>query len=785
MPSSVVSLNQIALLFNRRPLCSAPSWASASLFFTRTCKRSNISSYYMQMAIATGSLQRQLSWAGRRVNLSPRIRFGLRLALAMVMAYWVALSMDWQRPFWAGISVTVLSLDSAGQSMLKVVLRFVGTVVGAVVALSLIALFPQDRWLFFLSLSLYEGFCCYRMLGSSYPYAWTVSGFVAAVIAIDGGPPDGLTDFNVAIERLLETGTGILAYTFSGFLIPTGSMGGAFQAKLAAIAQRLGHLLPACLAPYGGRHSADPQTAKDLRQLHADAATFETLVAPAAMESGSIWMERRRWGQVALAFRLLPRALSHVRLAGFELGNRERLLLDQPVSALQQRLGQRFAAMGNAVDGESTLSSPIPPPLSGPTPLERMDCSIEEQAHLLASWRSLLELDAISHRLVGIMRGLSAPLLGAPSSGPALGWPPQQEARLASIDPDHLWLAIRLVIQIWIAVLLWIYLPGLPNGLAIISLIPSVGLPLAQMPLFRGQTLFAPGLQALLAAGILYVFVLPKLDGFLGLASVLGIATFVIGACYYKNGPKRNIMMILIIVSCNIQNQQSYDFIGFLNLALAIILTFSILTLSQDLPMSWLPERQALRLLHRLMSSATAIVQLTTQEAHDPLPWPQRICLAFHRRVARGIPSKLAALSSSLPLQMLKLNKIQIDDLLGSVESLSLWLDEWSEPLTLLTIPPFRLPLTSFSDQPGSSDDHSPWSRPPHRLDSMVVAVGAVNAGCCSRLTAASPSPATGPGMDGLAEWLGCGLALESALRQLQAVTASFEWKRWQQPRFS
>ncbi len=713
------------------------------------------------------------------MTLSPRIRFGLRLALAMVMAIGVALSMDWQKPFWAGLSVTVLSLDSAGQSLLKIILRMAGTLAAAVVALSLIALFPQERWWFFLSLSLYEGFCCYRMLGSPYPYAWMVSGFVAAIIAIDGGPPDGLTDFNVAMERLQETGTGILAYTFSGFLIPTGSTGGAFQAKIMAMSQRLGSLLESCLAPYGGKDTGDPQTARDLRQLDAEAATLDSLVAPAALESGSMWMERRRWRRVALGFRALPRVLNHVRLAGQGLAERERLLLEPSVSLLRKGVDQRFAAMGEVMAGQSPGSPPPPPPLLGTISPGRMECSMQERAHLQASWRPLQHLDELSARLWSLINPHPSGHDG--TSSPGLR--PHLDMRLVRMDPDHLWLTSRLIIQIWIAVLLWIYLPGLPSGLTIISLMPSIGLTMAQTPMLRGQTLFAPGLQALLATGVVYVFVLPRLDGFLGLAIVLAMASFAIGTYYYKDAQMRILTMCLFIVACSIRNQQTYNFINFLNLSIAVIVAFSISAFSQDLPVSWLPERQALRLLRRLMLSTNAIVELTTHMVHTPLRWPQRMRLAFHRRAARDIPAKLVSLAAKLPLQVLKSNTVQIDELVNAVQSVSLWLEEWSEATPQLNTLSFNLPSASLPDYQESLEDGELSSTPFH-LVSALQAVEAINEGCCSQLKGLPADQAKGHDMVRLTLWLGCGFRLESAMRELQGIAGWFEWERWCQSRF-
>ena len=123
----------------------------------------------------------------------------------------------------------------------------------------------------------------------------------------------------------------------------------------------------------------------------------------------------------------------------------------------------------------------------------------------------------------------------------------------------------------------------------------------------------------------------------------------------------RTLTMCLFIVACSIQNQQTYNFINFLNLSFAVFVAFSISAFSQDLPVSWLPERQALRLLRRLMCSTNAIVELTTHMVHTPLQWPQKMRLAFHRKAARDIPAKLASLAEKLPLQVLRLNKAQVD----------------------------------------------------------------------------------------------------------------------------
>ncbi|MGB7067485.1 MAG: FUSC family protein, partial [Syntrophobacteria bacterium] len=93
------------------------------------------------------------------LTLSTRTKEAIKTALAMTIAYGIALQMDWDKPYWAGFAVAFISLATTGQSLNKAALRMLGTLVTTVVALIFIALFAQDRWLFMLFLSVYVGFC--------------------------------------------------------------------------------------------------------------------------------------------------------------------------------------------------------------------------------------------------------------------------------------------------------------------------------------------------------------------------------------------------------------------------------------------------------------------------------------------------------------------------------------------------------------------------------------------------------------------------------------------------
>ena len=137
------------------------------------------------------------------MTLSIRSKESVKTALAMTIAYGIALAMDWDNPSWAGVAVAVISLATVGQSLNKGALRMLGTLVAVVVALTIIALFPQDRWLFALLLSVWVGFCTYMMGGGKHQYFWLVGGFVAVIISVQAGS-SSIDAFDIA-ERVNRT----------------------------------------------------------------------------------------------------------------------------------------------------------------------------------------------------------------------------------------------------------------------------------------------------------------------------------------------------------------------------------------------------------------------------------------------------------------------------------------------------------------------------------------------------------------------------------------------------
>src|SRR5947208_16194749 len=84
---------------------------------------------------------------------SPPLLFGLRLWASVSLALYVAFWLQLDNPYWAGTSAAIVCQPQLGASLRKGWFRMVGTLIGAVISVVLVASFPHDRILFLAGLA--------------------------------------------------------------------------------------------------------------------------------------------------------------------------------------------------------------------------------------------------------------------------------------------------------------------------------------------------------------------------------------------------------------------------------------------------------------------------------------------------------------------------------------------------------------------------------------------------------------------------------------------------------
>jgi uncharacterized membrane protein YccC len=170
-------------------------------------------------------------------SLVPSLLFGLRLWASVSLSLYVAFWLELGNPYWAGLTAVVVCQPRLGASLRKGWFRMIGTLVGAVMSVVLVACFPQNRVLFLGSLALWGAVCAFAAtaLRNFASYAAALAGYTVAIVATDllgaTGGVNANAAFLTAVTRASETCIGIVC---AGLVLALTDLGGAPR-RLAAL----------------------------------------------------------------------------------------------------------------------------------------------------------------------------------------------------------------------------------------------------------------------------------------------------------------------------------------------------------------------------------------------------------------------------------------------------------------------------------------------------------------------------------------------------------------------
>jgi hypothetical protein len=603
--------------------------------------------------------------ADQRV-LSDRVKAAMKTALAMVLAYGVALSMDWDKPYWAGFAVAFCSLSSVGESLNKGLLRLSGTLLGSLAALTLIALFPQDRWLFLGCMSVFIGFCIFMMFGTSRSYFWQVAGLSAPLLALAGGA-NAVNDFQTVILRTEETALGVLSYSLVWLLIwPTSTREVLEDAvrRLVAVHRQLTarYLTPTIAEPDNVEVEALRREATQVR------ARLGGLLDGAEIDSYEIGESHHAWRNLIQKLSQLTVASERWRQSFPEVRqlNGQRLIPQLPGFAAE--LDRRFAEIGHMLDGHPPACGPASVPLnfeeSGVASLSQF-----HQAALLVYRTHLQAIDTLTRDLFetaadirNFTRAKVAPIRDVVPLLPS------------AIDPENLASIARWFTGLWLTLLISLYVPNLPDTVAFIALTNSILMALCIMPQAPIAVAFLPYAFGFTLGSAINILVMPHLTSFASLAVVIFAAVFSI--CYLFSRPMQIVGKMaalgLLVMQMGVTNEQTYNFLDVANFAVASVLFFSIVAVTTHFPVSFRPEHVFLRLLGRFFRACAYLVSTLEWDPTSPATKWQRLRRAFYLRDVASVPGRLAVWGSALPAATLGQSTTeQVHSLIESLQALA------------------------------------------------------------------------------------------------------------------
>ncbi len=572
--------------------------------------------------------------------LTRNVKESIKTALAMTIVFGIALSMDWERPYWGGFAVAMISLSTIGQSLNKGAKRMLGTLLAFVVSLTLIALFSQDRWWFIAGLSVWVGFCTYQFAGTK-SYFWFLAGFVCAVICFDAGT-DPIHAFDTAVLRVQETGLGILVYSLiSVFLWPNRSQDelNSSTCDLMIIQRKLYSSYLLAMTDLSGNNG-------DLRMQEIQLRNrFNQALAAARTDTYEVRELSAQWQHFQNQSTELMKSLDRWYDSLQEVSELDLYHLLPSLPALTNELEIRFAQIERMLAGDAPECR-----------VQNINLSIDKQAvnalphfqkaAFTVTRMQLQHIEDQTRRLFDTVCSIKG--FGAPPPVPEQAKKNTPWSGLL-FDHEQLIAAVNIMLCLWAAYVIWIFFE-IPGGTSFVSLIAPIGMVLVTVPQMSVMLIASRLLLAVVFGGMLHIFIMPHLSSFVGLGSMLFVTTFAI--CYLFSAPRqgitRSISLAMFLATIAVSNEQTYSFLSvadsLVNMAM-IIMLFAVMA---NLPVSVKPEQALQRLMGRFFYSCEYLMaNINTHSTKTPGildSWK----IAYHSREITTLPGKLLAWSGSI-----------------------------------------------------------------------------------------------------------------------------------------
>ena len=523
----------------------------------------------------------QASDTGATANPS-RLRYAVKTALALTLAYLVPMAMGWPQPQTAATTVMLIAATGAvSDSLQKGVLRVLGTVAGAVIGLSLVALFPQERLLYLSAVSITVAVFFYLYNAYQGDSTLFMLAAVVTLMVFNGGDAEGA--FLYGVDRAFMTAFGVVVYTAVASLLWPVRVADDTRRLAGDVASPLRACTEALLNPEGSGVDVDER----LSRLLASQTALRSYYDSVKQTSDSVAAHRAEWDAVMGCYEELESLLAPALRAPevpelrFQdhIENYERIL--ERISGLLAWIETSWQGRRSAQALEAIPVAVRPESLSGVPHLAV--ATIASRAEFLQQAQALLlELASAMDSLL-FDRGGFTP-----------GRKPSGKAAFLWLDRENLVTALRAFFTFWVATAVWIVFNP-PGGFMFVTLC-TVLIPLVSYTPVTPRLLFILFSLGFLFAVPAYVFLLPHMQHWLQLGGFLfGYALF--GFLVFP-GPL-SIFYLLGLFTLGIQNTMSYNFNAILLLVLMFYLVCSLLILSVHVPFTSRPELIYARLRRR------------------------------------------------------------------------------------------------------------------------------------------------------------------------------------------
>lgn len=208
-------------------------------------------------------------WAALNPFGDLRVRYGIKIGLAMLLALWIAQVFRLPYPNWSILAVLVLmNAHFVGAIANKAFMRAIGTVIGALIGVWVVGDYGNTPWAFVFWVFVVVFVASYKfghLASAASPYAYFLVGNTLLSVSTYG-LPDPSSVWHVGLYRTLETLVGVASATLvTGILWPRHAREEFIQGANETL--NTAHLLLNAEARAYVGDAVDPQRVVDLRRV--------------------------------------------------------------------------------------------------------------------------------------------------------------------------------------------------------------------------------------------------------------------------------------------------------------------------------------------------------------------------------------------------------------------------------------------------------------------------------------------------------------------------------------
>jgi uncharacterized membrane protein YccC len=462
---------------------------------------------------------------------------------------------------------------------------------------------------------------------------------------------------------------GILVYSLiSIFLWPRSSRSALYEAsrKLSATQRRIFHTYRGLMKGQGTAEASQPLHMQEVQQLTGLAQALNA----AKTDSYEVREVHRQWRRFHELSTLQGETFERWRASFPEIQSLDLKRLMPNLATVCSELEGRYAEIDRMLCGEAPATMPQPIRLT--IDHEALRPLTHFQRAALAETKTQLDgLETLSRSLFDCVQDIkgfasqrgTSQRIEDPTPG-------------LTLDPDRFAGALLVMAAQWTGFLIWVYVD--PPGHAVFVFLVAQWTLICVMTCSNPLSLLPGFVIAIALGGVVYVFVMPHLSGYLDLGLMLFAVTF--GAFCLLSGATRSASMANFHILVGINNQQTYDFANFLNTSAAVLLSIACVILLFYAARSPRPEKLFLRRLRRFFRQAEFLMSRLALDRDDQQGRPIRWRMSLYCNDLLEIPDKLAALDRQIDDRLLAgQTTTQAQDLANSLQALAYRIKELVE----------------------------------------------------------------------------------------------------------